>query len=75
VLASHTRMVVSEDPDAIFDPSAEKATQSTERSWPSSGGSSLTPMLASHARIVASPDLDTIIDPSGESATQETYLS
>jgi hypothetical protein len=58
-----------EDPETIFDPSGENATELIKSSWPRSGGS-LAPVLASQTRMVLSSDPETIFDPSGENATE-----
>ena len=69
VLASQTRIVLSNDPEMILDPSGENATDKMELSWPRRGGSIVMPVLASQTRMVLLFDAEMILDPSGEIAT------
>ena len=75
VLASQTRMVLSYDPEMIFDPSGENATEIIMEPWPRRGGSILIPVLASQTRMVLSEDSEMILDPSDEKATELTIFS
>ena len=72
VLAFQIRMVLSPDPEMIFDPSDENATEEIQRSWPRRGGSISIPVLASQTRMVLSSDPEMILDPSGENPTDLT---
>ena len=71
VLVSHSRTVLSNDPDARR-PSGEKATDNTPSVWPSSTATS-APALVSHSRTVPSYDPDAR-RPSGEKATELTAV-
>jgi hypothetical protein len=70
--ASQTRSVLSPDPDTIFFPSGEKATDVTDSVWPSNGPRMLDPDSASQTRNVLSCEPDTSFFPSGEKATDKT---
>ena len=74
VVASQTRIVLSEDPEVIFDPSGENATENITPSWPRRGGSISVPVLASKTRMVLSEDPKMIFDPSGENAMERIQL-
>jgi hypothetical protein len=70
--ASQTRSVLSSEPDAIFFPSGEKATDMTKLVWPSNGPWMLDPVSASQTRSVLSNEPDTIFFPSREKAVDVT---
>src|ERR1700721_3335104 len=57
--ASHTRRVLSSDPDAMRVPSGEKETEVTNMECPVKV-ERCAPLTASHTRRVLSPDPDTI---------------
>src|SRR5882762_4658019 len=63
-------MVLSLDPETIWDPSGENPTERIQKSWPRKGGRISTPVLASQTRMVLSSDPEIILDPSGENATE-----
>src|ERR1700683_1947797 len=66
VTASHTRMVLSPEPEAIFLPLGEKATQETQSVCLLRGSKARFPVCASQTMIVQSPDPDTMYLPSDE---------
>ena len=68
-------MVLSSDPETIWDELDENATELTEPSWPCNGGSISTPVLASQIRIVLSRDPEMTLDPSVENATDQIQVS
>src|SRR2546425_1830524 len=70
--ASQTRSVLSSEPDTIFFPSWENATDVTQSVWPSNGPRMVNPDSASQTRSVLSQEPDTIFFPSWENATDIT---
>src|SRR5712675_456760 len=74
VSASQRRMVLSDEPDTIRDPSGENPTELTSLECPSSGLPMGSPVSASQRRMVLSSEPDTIRDPSGENPTELTRL-
>src|SRR5438477_633217 len=72
VSASQTRSVLSSEPDTIFFPSGEKATDQTHFVWPSNGPWMLNPVSASQTRSVLSYATHIRSFPSGEKATDLT---
>ena len=68
---SHTRTLLSSDPDTTRDPSGENDTENTSPVCPSSVFIS-SPDDASHTRTLLSHDPDTMRDPSGENDTDNT---
>ena len=64
-------MVLSPDPDMIFDPSGENTTEEIQ-SPPRMGGRTSMPVLASQTRVVLSDDPEMTLDPSSENATELT---
>src|SRR5579871_6321674 len=71
VAVSHSRTVLSCEPDASSAPSGKNATDVTELVWPSSVCLA-APVAASHSRTVLSPEPDASSAPSGENATDVT---
>src|SRR5712671_3106069 len=74
VSASQRRMVLSNEPDTIRDPSGENPTELTGLECPLSGLPMESPVSASQRRMVLSHEPDTIRDPLGENATELTML-
>src|SRR5436190_517490 len=70
--ASHTCKVLSSEPDTIFLPSGEKATDVTQSVWPVKGPRTLNQDSASYTCKVLSSEPDTIFLPSEEKATDVT---
>ena len=54
VSASHTRIVLSSEPETMRRPSGENATDLTQSLWPFKGPTTSSPVSASHTRIVLS---------------------
>jgi len=71
-VASHTRTVLTSDPEAIFVPSGLKLTDVTLSLWPSIVDNR-DPVVASHTRTVLSYDPEAIFVPSGLKLTDVTY--
>src|ERR1700758_1594071 len=71
---SHSRAVLSSDPDSTRAPSGLKATEVTEPSCPLKARISF-PVAASHRRAVLSPDPVSTRAPSGLKATEVTNCS
>src|SRR6266702_3604766 len=72
VVAFHTRIVPSEEPETNRWPSGENATDSTESVCPVNIPATVSPVVAFHKRIVRSSEPETIRWPSGESAMDLT---
>ena len=72
VCAFLTRIVLSSEPDKIYQPSCENATELTPRVCPRKGPDNSPPVLASQTLIVLSCEPDTIRLPSFEKATERT---
>jgi hypothetical protein len=52
VMASHTRIVRSEEPEVIHWPSGENPTDKTEPVWPVNGPETLSPVMVFHTQSV-----------------------
>lgn len=72
VVTSHNRMVLSELPDPICEPSGLKAAINTESECPNRGSLIWLPDLVSHRRIEVSLLVVTIFNPFGLKATHKT---
>src|SRR6266702_3389784 len=72
VVAIHTRIVRSEEPETMRWPSGENPTDKTESVCPVSKPVTVSPVVAFHTQIVPSPEPETMRWPSGESATEMT---
>src|SRR6266702_3379760 len=72
VVAFHTRIVRSEEPETMRWTSGENATDKTESVCPVNGPVTVSPVVAFHTRIVLSSEPETMRWPSGESATELT---
>ncbi len=72
VVAFHTRIVRSFDPETIRWPSGENATDQTEPECPVNGPAAVSPVVAFHTRIVRSYEPEAMRRPSGESAMERT---
>src|SRR6266571_7503673 len=72
VVAFHTRIVRSEEPETMCWPSGENATDKTESVCPVSKPATVSPVVAFHTRIVPSEEPETMRWPSGESAMELT---
>jgi hypothetical protein len=72
VSAFHNIIVPLYDPDTMFLPSGENATQLTGFLWPCRGGCSNFPVSAFHKQIVLSYDPDTMHLPFGDNAIDQT---
>jgi len=70
--ASHNRMVLSSEPEAMHVPSGENATDLTESECPCRGSSMVAPDAASHNQMVLSREPEATCVPSGENETDET---
>ena len=68
VCASHILIVLSDDPETMYFPSGENATEVTQSVWPLNGSETSFPVCASHILIVLSCDPETVYFPSGENA-------
>jgi hypothetical protein len=71
-VASHNRMVLSLEPEAMRVPSEENVTDVTEEECPCRGSLMAVPDAASHNRMVQSQEAEAMRVPSGENATDET---
>ena len=56
VCASHILILLSSDPETMYLPSGENATDMTVSVWPSNGSETSFPVCASHILIVLSHD-------------------
>src|ERR1700733_11708459 len=72
VTASHTRMVLSTEPEAICLPLEEKATQLTVPVCILRGPKAIFPVCASQTMIVQSLDPETMYLPSDENVAHQT---
>src|SRR6266702_1101440 len=72
VVAFHTRIVPSREPETMRRPSGENATDTTESVCPGNGPASVSPVVAFHTRIIPSEEPETMRWPSGESAMERT---
>src|SRR6266571_3009330 len=69
---SHTWIIWSSEPETMWVPSAEKATDWTESVCPLRGFITSSPVFASHTLIVWSQEPETMQVPSAEKATDST---
>ncbi len=72
VVAFHTRIVPSSEPETMWWPSGENATELTERVCPVNGLNTVSLVVAFHTRIVPSKEPETMWWPSGENETELT---
>src|SRR6266571_4086667 len=72
VMAFHTRIVPSKQPETMCWPFGENATDMTESGCPLKGPATVSPVVAFHIRIVPSEEPETMSWPSGENATDPT---
>src|SRR6266702_4719541 len=72
VVAFHTRIVPSSEPETMCWPSGENATDLTEDECPLNGSAMVFPVVAFHTRIVSSEEPETMCWPSDESAMEST---
>src|SRR6266581_4095526 len=72
VVALHTRIVPSRDPETMRWPSGENPTDKTESVCPVNGPAPVSPVVAFHTRIVPSSEPETMRWPSGENAMERT---
>jgi len=70
--ASHSKIVVSIEPEAMYLPLGEKATAQTSKECAFGGLKIHSPVCASQTRIVQSTDPETMYFPLGENVAQET---
>src|SRR6267154_2368868 len=69
---SHTRIVLSDEPETMRFLSDEIATDRTDLVYPWRGAPNALPVSISHTRIIVSSEPDTMRCPSGEIATDRT---
>ncbi len=72
VVAFHTRIVRSREPETIRWPSGENATDMAEDVCPVNGPATVSPVVAFHTRILPSEEPETMRWPSGEGAMEKT---
>ena len=71
-MAFHTRIVLSYEPETMYWPSGENATELTELVCPVKGPAAVSPVMAFHTQIVRSKEPETMCWLSGENATDRT---
>ena len=71
-MALHTRIVPSSEPETMYWPFGENATDLTEFVCPVKGSAAVSPVVAFHTQIVRSFEPETMRWPSGENATDRT---
>ena len=72
VFAFQTRVVRSEEPEAISFPSGENEMELTERAWLSNGSNTASPVATFQSRMVQSNEPEPMYFPSGENETECT---